>query len=754
MNRGLFFDVFDFLCKTEENQRNNFFNNQNNHFYEFSNRRWNLPVPRPVIVVNSAPVGIEHTATTTENLAVDINLTATDADSDSLTYSVVQPALHGTVNIVGSVATYTPQDYWNGTDTFEYEAYDGTDYSAHKLVTVNVASVNHSPVSSDQVASTIEGVPVTITLPSHDPDPEDTLTYSIVSSSSNGTLSDIFSYDRITYTPTGTFHGVDTFTFKVYDGVVYSNIATVTVNVTGTNDAPYTNDGLTTTDEDTAKEITFSGGDADGDTLTYLIDMMPSHGTLSAVDGNKVTYTPDLNYNGHDHFLFKANDGHVDSNISTESITINPVNDPPSIVPVHDVTIDELIPYSLLITAVDPESPPQTITYSIESAPTGANINSSTGEFSWTPTEAQGPGDYPIILKVNDGAASSTTNFSIHVNEVNIAPVASDNELDTDTNVPIEFTLNATDTDNGTTLSYIINRDPFHGTVNILSGNNVRYTPATDYVGTDTFEFKAYDGTAYSNIGTVSIDVGVEEAEAVPEPVRHGAPNHSVVLPQVHPLDISGNLDFTINDGSGKTSSPNLEINMNAHPDTVNRYKISIDPDFQAAEIFPYVTPGKFILPDKAGTYTIYLKYISQNGIESPVISHTIIYEPATIQKTATTTLITSTTTTNENVTREIQNAPTKNFVFTRGLNIFSLGDDVRELQKFLNTHGFVIAQSGVGSPGNETTVFGPLTADALVKFQEAHASDILVPQGLTKGTGNFYAWSRKLINNILSSGQ
>jgi hypothetical protein len=61
-------------------------------------------------------------------------------------------------------------------------------------------------------------------------------------------------------------------------------------------------------------------------------------------------------------------------------------------------------------------------------------------------------------------------------------------------------------------------------------------------------------------------------------------------------------------------------------------------------------------------------------------------------------------------------------FAFTRDLTLGSTGSDVRTLQQFLNAHGYVLAQSGAGSPGNETTLFGGLTRAQVIKFQKANA--------------------------------
>src|SRR5207245_3093074 len=61
---------------------------------------------------------------------------------------------------------------------------------------------------------------------------------------------------------------------------------------------------------------------------TFTVVVGPAHGTLSGA-APALTYTPAANYNGADSFTFKANDGSLDSNIATVSITINAVNDAP-----------------------------------------------------------------------------------------------------------------------------------------------------------------------------------------------------------------------------------------------------------------------------------------------------------------------------------------------------------------------------------------------------------------------------------------
>src|SRR5207244_2982805 len=70
--------------------------------------------------------------------------------------------------------------------------------------------------------------------------------------------------------------------------------------------------------------------------------------------------------------------------------------------------------------------PANTLTFSLDPGfPTGASI-SAAGVFTWTPTEAQGPGVFPVTIRVTDNGSPSLDDFEtiqITVNEVNVAPV-------------------------------------------------------------------------------------------------------------------------------------------------------------------------------------------------------------------------------------------------------------------------------------------------------------------------------------------
>lgn len=205
----------------------------------------------------------------------------------------------------------------------------------------------------------------------------------------------------------------------------------------------------------------------------------------------------------------------------------------------------------------------------------------------------------------------------------------------------------------------------------------------------------------------------------------------AALLPSIPPFLIN-------NDASDapRTIDPHLTLTFNADPKTVKGYAASLRADFASASIFP-LHYTSFRLPDAPGTYRIYLRYYSLTGKPSDTFSRLVHLG----QDTSTPITVSS----------PKQEPPRPSSLFTRALKLGSNGEDVRRLQQLLNERGFTVKTSGAGSKGNETTVYGSLTASALRRFQEAYASSILSPLGLRRGTGIFGPSTLAFINQLLS---
>jgi hypothetical protein len=401
--------------------------------------------------VDDEPTTNDINTSTDEDVSIVMSLTADEFDGETYSFNIISNPSNGTVSLNGSQATYTPNQDWNGTDIFTFEATD--DRTARTNVataTIVVNPVNDAPVANDVTVQMDENkefnlfMPVTITLDATDIE-GDNLAYSILSDPTNGTLGSVDGV-QIIYTPNQNFNGQDTFTYKANDGTDDSNIATVTITIDAVNDTPVTTNQAASTDEDTAVDITLTSSDVEGDAVTYSIVNNSSNGTTS-LSGDIVSYTPSANFNGTDTFTFKANDGTADGNTSTVTITVNAINDAPV---ANDVTTE-----------------------------TDENLyNSSQNNTNVNVTYDQ---DNDILI-INDPKGTVAVNNSSS----------------------LDITLDGTDVD-GDNLTYSI-VSTNNGTVTV-NGSSATYEPTKDWNGTDTFTYKANDGVLDSNIATVTITV-------------------------------------------------------------------------------------------------------------------------------------------------------------------------------------------------------------------------------------------------------
>ena len=399
---------------------------------------------------------------------------------------------------------YTPPAEFSGTDTFTYTITDSHGTPDTGLVTITVTAVNDAPTAADQDVTAAEDGWVTFTAAGTDVD-GDNLTVSVVSGSepANGTVYVLG--DKLTYVPTADFNGTDTFKYTVSDGEYTSNEATVTVHVTAVNDAPIAGDTTANVNEDSYVDISVPGSDVDGDTLTAQIVTGPANGTIS-INGPEHPYTPNTDYNGADTFTYTLTDGsgaaNATSNQATVSITIDAVNDAPMASdPNVSVAEDGSVSINLRPLGSDIDNTTAELTFTIVSGPSAGSLTPKLGvpdTYTYTPNPNVNGTD-SFTYQVSDGQLTDTGTAHLTITPVNDAPTANNLSATIDEDTSVTFTGTGTDID-GETLTAQIVTGPANGTISI-TGQNITYTPNTDYNGADTFTYSLTDGTGHQQPG-------------------------------------------------------------------------------------------------------------------------------------------------------------------------------------------------------------------------------------------------------------
>jgi len=447
---------------------------------------------------NAAPVAQAQSVTNVEDTAKIITLVATDAETNAMTYVIATNPVHGTLSAISSnTVTYTPATNYYGTDNFAFKAYDATSTGNTAIVSITVTPVNDTPLAQTQSVTTAEDTAKAITLLATDVE-TNAMTYTVLTNPVHGVLSG--AAPNLTYTPATNYFGADSFTFKANDGLTDSVPATVSITVTPVNDPPVAQVQNVSTPEDISLPITLTAADAETNALSYAVVTDPAHGVLNGTAPN-VTYTPATNYFGTDSFTFKANDGTSDSVAATVSITVTPVNDLP-VAQNQSVSVAINLAKAITLEASDVET--NVLTYAVVTNPVHGVLSGTAPNVTYTPATNYSGAD-SFTFNVHDGLSTgNTATVSITI-AANTAPVAENQNVFAVENTALPITLAATDADFDP-LTYVITA-PTHGTLGSIISNLVTYTPATNYIGPDSFTFSAYDGISTGNTATVSITV-------------------------------------------------------------------------------------------------------------------------------------------------------------------------------------------------------------------------------------------------------
>src|SRR4029079_10661401 len=321
-------------------------------------------VTMTVDAVNDAPVAVNDSASTNEDVYVDIDVIANDNDVDNtnaqLSVAEITDIQGGTAVLQagGHVVRVTPatndhDGHTPGGFSLKYKAKDVDNAESNQAtVTISVAAVNDPPDAvNDRPAAFVEdSVNNAIDVLGNDTDVDNFsgpanagLSVTAVTQGGHGAVT--FTATGVSYTPAANYYGPDSFTYTISDGE-FTDTATVNVNINNVNDTPNAiGDAATVAEDSGANTINVLANDTDADNLSGpanfgLTVTAVTQGTNGSVtnNGTNVSYTPNANFYGSDRFTYTVCDAGQDGSpgngddacdTATVNVTVTNVNDTP-----------------------------------------------------------------------------------------------------------------------------------------------------------------------------------------------------------------------------------------------------------------------------------------------------------------------------------------------------------------------------------------------------------------------------------------
>ena len=277
-------------------------------------------------------------ATTDEDVAVVLQLTAEEYDGDSYSFGIISQPTNGSVSLDGVNATYTPNQDYNGTDSFTFEATDDTGRMMNVgTATITINPVNDAPIldnlqvnisrNEDEVteiiinATDVEGDQLSFILTNEDNDgnPLPGSCDACFQSTNDGF---IFTSDLELSVENDPY--VDSTWFYAWDGNDKSLHGQIIISTNPVDDLPHAEDKYVATPENSSVDILLSSIDPDGgdnSNIQYEITSSPTNGSVVLNDA-LATYTPNTDYHGDDTFQYKVTGDNI---IATVDIGVNEV---------------------------------------------------------------------------------------------------------------------------------------------------------------------------------------------------------------------------------------------------------------------------------------------------------------------------------------------------------------------------------------------------------------------------------------------
>jgi large repetitive protein len=528
-----------------------------------------------VLPVNDAPVATNDVVSTPEDApltnSVATNATDVDGNLDPNSFITTDLPKHGTIvmNPNGSY-TYTPTANFNGQDSVHYQVCDlGTPkLCTTATIVITISPVNDAPVTTNDVVTTPEDLPITDSVASNPSDVDNNIdpnSFVTIDAPTKGTIV-MNPNGSYTYTPNANFNGVDSVHYQVCDLSTPKLCATATILITVSpvNDAPVAaQDNFTTLEEvQVSGTVTLNDSDIDNNINPNSFAQVdaPKHGTLVLDPNGNFTYNPTLNFFGIDTMSYRVCDLGTPILCDTGLLIINVsnVNDAPKAnVDEGTVLVNGSTNVVILSNDTDADGVLTNVntTITIDDAPNHgvASVNPD-GTILYTPT-ANYVGLDTLIYKLCDNGTPQlcdTAIVFITVSATNNAPVAnvdgiSVSEDTSGVNIPV--LTNDVDDQILTASNVSITDVPKHGVAVINPNGTIGYKPNANYNGLDTLIYRVCDNGTPALCDTAIVFITVTPVNDAPVAVNDAisGPEDVVVTGTVatNDTDIDGNLNPT-----------------------------------------------------------------------------------------------------------------------------------------------------------------------------------------------------------------
>ncbi|HEX3900825.1 MAG TPA: Ig-like domain-containing protein [Mycobacteriales bacterium] len=496
-----------------------------------------------VTVGANTVIADDDTDSTMPQVAVTTDVLANDTTGSALTPldpgSVAVPAegaaggpSHGTtsVNTTTGAVTYTPDAGFAGTDSYTYQVCDTSTPttvcdSATVTITVPNAFTDKNPAITTPHDTAVKTDLSDIVSTSGAP--LDPTSVTQATGPAHGSISIDPTTGAVTYTPTATYTGPDSYQVNVCDTstptpLCHTSTVTVTVganSVTAVDDADSTTVGVAVTTDVLANDTT-------GSALTPLdpgsvtVSSAPSHGSTSVNSTTgKVTYTPAAGFSGTDSYTYRVCDTSTPTPVcdtATVTVTVNNVftDKTPAVTTPHDTPVTTQL--SDIVSTSGAPLDPTSVTQATAPAHGMISINPTTGAVTYTPTPGYaGPDSYQVQVcdtsKPRPQCHTSTVPVTVGANTV----TATDDAASTAESTPVTIEVLGNDS-TGSTLtpldpgSVTVVSGPGIGSVVVNADGSITYTPLAYYIGFASFSYQVCDTsfpTPVCDTATVTVTI-------------------------------------------------------------------------------------------------------------------------------------------------------------------------------------------------------------------------------------------------------